>query len=214
MAYSGVKKEMVGRRFSDLLVLSEVTERDKNSHIVYLCVCLCGKKKEILGASIRSGATKSCGCGQRRAATKHGKDGTATYRAWISMKSRCNNPRSRNYGNYGGRGISICDRWKSFGNFIADMGEVKKGLSIDRIDNNKGYTPSNCRWATAKEQSRNRRVTIKVRHNGKDMYMDDFAKEVGLSESGARKRVKRAYIKGVDGIFVKETDGKMGSTGR
>jgi hypothetical protein len=197
---------MVGMMFGKLHIVSEVKKRNKNGHITYNCLCLCGNKKEILGASIRSGATTSCGCSQKESATTHGMDGTPTYRVWISMKGRCSNESHKQYSEWGGRGISICKRWQSFDNFFFDMGVKPKGLSIDRVDNNKGYDKSNCRWATPKQQAQNRRVTILVFHKGKSMFIDEFSKCIGLSESGARKRVYRLYSKNIDGVFVKETD--------
>lgn len=111
---------------------------------------------------MKTGNTTSCGCRKKSvlgiSTTKHGKAGTRTHRIWKAMRSRCNNPNIPRYKDYGGRGITVCKRWDKFENFLADMGEAPDGHSIDRINNNKGYSPSNCKWSTPTEQNRNQRV--------------------------------------------------------
>jgi hypothetical protein len=131
-------------------------------------------------------------------------EGTPTYKTWAAMKVRCDPMSKQKYPNYAGRGIGVCDRWQTFENFYDDMGERPQGKSIDRIDNNKGYCPENCRWATPKQQCNNRRNTVYVKHNGKILNVWQFAKEIKLSESGALKRVHREYRKDRNGVFVKE----------
>lgn len=119
---------------------------------------------------------------------------TPTYRCWLDMKQRCNNPRSQQYKNYGARGISVCDRWmESFDNFLLDMGEKPIALTIDRIDNSKGYSPDNCRWATKRDQSRNQRTTVLITFNGLTMCRRDWAKKTGLHETTIQYRMNAGW---------------------
>lgn len=119
----------------------------------------------------------------------HKQSYTKLYRTWASMKDRCTNKRSKEYKSYGGRGIELCKRWMGFDNFYRDMGERPDGLSLDRIDNNKGYSPSNCRWATASQQSRNTSRNINLTHMGKTMCLSDWSKYVGITKASLRKRL-------------------------
>lgn len=127
----------------------------------WLCQCICGKQAIVVQQCLTSSHTKSCGCLRsdvaRAQETEHGQTGTQIYNCWKGMIDRCTNPRDKRYADYGGRGISVCTRWRVFANFLADMGPRPAGHSIDRIDNDGNYEPGNCRWATAKQQRGNRR---------------------------------------------------------
>jgi hypothetical protein len=139
-------------------------------HRKFNCLCDCGEKKSIVLKSLRNNHTISCGCFHKEVKTNHGLTGTYEYHIWNSMKQRCNNPKNISYKDYGGRGIKVCDRWlNSFNFFLEDMGKKPDGYSLDRINNDDGYKPTNCRWATMKEQSNNRRVVDKK--NKKDIYL-------------------------------------------
>lgn len=156
------KKDLKGKRFSRLVVIREAEKR-KGGQVYWCCQCDCGEEVNVLGSNLRRGMIRSCGCLRKEMNFKHGQTNgkgnpTSIYSIWNRMISRCSNPKDKKYNNYGGRGIIVCERWKQFTNFYYDMGDKPKNKSLDRIDNDGHYTPTNCRWATKKEQQDNRRV--------------------------------------------------------
>lgn len=154
-------QDLSGHKYNRLEVVG-YRGKDRHGNAKWLCKCECGTERVVLGMSLRSGNTKSCGCFQRDASvaynTIHKASKHPYYRTWRGIIDRCTNPNSRDYGAYGGRGIGVCDRWKNdFYKFVSDMGEKPtKSHSIDRVNNNEGYSPENCRWATKSTQSKNR----------------------------------------------------------
>lgn len=150
--------------------------------------CECGKKKPIRSSSVITGHTKSCGCLRLDNALAHGKSKTPEYKAWYNMKRRCYNPGLR-HSCYDG--VEVCDRWmRSFENFYKDMGDKPSDKhSLDRIDTNGNYEPSNCRWATAKEQVRNRNITKYFYHNGAMVTISDLSYTCGIKQNVLRARI-------------------------
>ena len=156
----------------------------------WLWRCECGTEKIIPAANVKNGNTKSCGCFNterlKERFTKHGMIDTPEYSTWGSMKDRC-----KRHSRYKNRGITVCDRWlESFENFYADMGDRPEGTSIDRIDNDKGYEPGNCRWATSKEQSRNKGWNIWVEYQGREWNLKDLGEWSGVGYQTLYQRHK------------------------
>ena len=155
----------LGQRFDELITVERLGLNRKQNRL-YRCLCDCGNETTVSGSDLKSGNTKSCGC-RRKAITRKrnklqsrwgGASKEPLYHTWAEMISRCYNENNLAYNNYGGRGIGVCDRWRlDPWAFFADMGQRPKGASIDRIDNDGNYEPSNCRWATPKQQSENQR---------------------------------------------------------
>jgi hypothetical protein len=147
-------KPMVGLRFGRLVVTGRASEIGVKP-VRWVALCDCGRFTEVVGAKLRNGHTQSCGCLQAESrikrATRHGLSHTRTHDIWQAMRRRCSRPDQPNYKYYGARGIKVCDRWQSFDNFLADMGECPEGHELDRIDGDGHYEPGNCRWVTHKE---------------------------------------------------------------
>lgn len=178
-------KDLTGKQFG-LLTVIERAGRNKHRRALWLCKCKCGNNKVITGAGLTRGNTNSCGCSSRNLAsekiTTHGNAGkgknrSTEYHTWSNMIQRCGNSNSKYYDIYGGRGISVCERWSnSFEDFLEDMGK-KPSLkhSIDRIDVNGNYEPNNCKWSTQIEQMRN--IRVRNKSGVKGVYFDDTSKK-------------------------------------
>lgn len=152
--------DLTNQTFGRLTVLRS-SGKSSIGEIMWLCECDCGNQITRPGSMLRRGQTKSCGCFRRERFFKHGhahsSDQSRTYHSWSGMRARCYYPKHKDFSNYGGRGIKVCERWNDFNNFLADMGERPHACTIDRIDSNGDYTPTNCRWATSSDQRKNQR---------------------------------------------------------
>lgn len=195
------KIDLVGQRFSKLVVLSEAG-RTSDGKVTWLCQCDCGNTKIVSGRHLRRGSVKACGCMQFIANKRHGMHATKIYKTWNGMVSRCTNPRNSRWNDYGGRGIEVCDRWKSFEGFYADMGDCPEGMSLDRVDVNGNYEPQNCRWATPKQQSRNRRDNRFVSWRGQTLTVAEWAEKMGMSKSVVLFRLKKWGNSDLDKVFL------------
>ena len=180
--------DLTGLRFSRLVVIGR-GQRTAGGQTTWLCKCDCGNEVTAQAANIKNGATRSCGCIRKEqlsvfntnTKTKHNLCKTSEYRIWGGMLTRCLNKNTQEYHNYGGRGINVCERWKSFENFLFDMGKrPSKNHSIDRIDVDGNYSKENCRWATFKEQCYNKRGTVYIEHKGEKKTICELAEMYSL----------------------------------
>lgn len=176
-------KDHTGQKYGKLTCVSYLGKSR------WLCKCDCGGESTVRSADLTTGNTKSCGCNHEH----HGLTHTPEFRVWVGILRRCYDLRSEDFKNYGERGILVCDRWRySFSNFYADMGQRPTPQhSIDRIDNNLGYSPENCQWSTRKEQGRNRRVNHFITHNGETLCLQDWANRIGIGHTSLLQRIKR-----------------------
>lgn len=191
--------DITGQTFGRLTALSRVGSL--GGAVLWLCDCVCGNRTTCTAKRLRSGNTKSCGClsseviaDRNRNASTHGKTNTPTFTAWVNMKQRCTNPKHKSYHRYGGRGITICERWlSSFEAFLEDMGEKPDGAQLDREDNTRGYTPDNCRWVTPEQNSNNREVCRFIEYMGKRQTIAQWAREIGCSRQALRFRIEQEW---------------------
>ena len=173
----------------------------------YFCRCDCGTLRTVKATSLTTKASVSCGCA-KPGSIKHGQVKSRTYKSWATMLSRCNNPKATRYDLYGGRGITVCNRWKDFRNFLEDMGERPEKTSIDRIDRNGNYEPANCRWATQKEQMNNMSRNILHTVGGNTLTTAQWLEHFGIKQSTFDQRV---YVYGWDRLVALTTPtGKRG----
>lgn len=188
--------DLSGQRYVRLVALHPVEIRP-NRHVVYACTCDCGSLIEASSSNLRSGHTRSCGCYNRDATSAanrtHGRSKTRLYGVWRQMMGRCYLSTAPNFKWYGARGIRVARRWHKFENFLADMGERPEGMTLDRVKVDKGYGPSNCRWATRQEQARNTRRNVYVTHNGRTQTISDWEREMGVQGDKFAKRLRRGW---------------------
>lgn len=190
-------QDLTKQRFGRLIVVKQI-EKNRWGHIKYLCKCDCGRQKIVVDSNLKFGSTKSCGCLVREGNnTKHGhkrkNKRSTTYQIWTTIIQRCTNPNHRNYSRYGGRGVTVCERWKSFENFLIDMGERPPNRQIDRINNNGGYDKKNCRWTTPKQNGRNRQNNRLITFNYKTQCLSAWAEQLNIHEETLRTRLNHNW---------------------
>ena len=204
--------DLTSQRFGRWTVISKVAEKNFRGEIRWNCVCDCGTQKTVLAGSLRKQISVSCGCYSADRTRKHGMEGTATYNCWANLLTRCRNVHNRQYNDYGGRGISVCERWHSFENFLADMGEKPEGFSIDRINNDGDYEPGNCRWASYRQQINNRRNTPMVMYQGETMAVSFLADKVGIRRKLLLDRIRRGLS--IEDAISPIRSGRYGQTSK
>jgi hypothetical protein len=187
---------LTGQKFDRLVVIKQVG-KSKTGGPLWLCRCVCGKETIVRSSNLKNGHTKSCGCLQKEIVTKHGynKKGAKTriYSIWEHIIQRCRNKNHKAYKNYGGRGIKVCNRWLDFKNFLKDVGEIPKGMEIDRINNDKGYSPKNFRLVTHQENNRNKRNNHIIPYNNKKYCLIELAEEYNINPHVLRSRLKLGW---------------------
>ena len=190
--------DLTGNRFGRLVVVSRA-ENGANWKTRWLCTCDCGETRTVYSDSLRSGKTQSCGCYHKEKAsqamtktkTTHGASRTRVYTVWQGMKQRCSDKSLRDYHRYGGRGIAVCERWiHSFENFIKDMGNPEAGMTLERENNDLGYSPDNCIWATMSVQANNRRSSRYITHDGLRLTHSQWSRRLGGSGTLVHSRIK------------------------
>ncbi len=188
--------DRVGERHGRLVVLYRAENKVEPSGAIraaWRCACDCGNGVTVTGHALAKGNTRSCGCLQKEAVSKasltHGKKGSDVYRVWSAMKQRCLNLNHQHFNVYGGRGITICDEWLSFEAFYRDMGDRPQGMTLERVDNNKGYEPGNVIWASRLTQANNRRDNVRLSYMGLTKTMAEWGRVTGLPSRAIAKRL-------------------------
>jgi hypothetical protein len=193
------KQDLTGQKFNMLKVIEE--DGKKSTQITWLCECDCGIRKVILGLHLKRGKIKSCGCHRKKINseihTKHGRNRvgkrTSEYITWANMIRRCSNPSDEFYSLYGGRGITVCENWKDFANFFADMGERPAGCSIERKDCDGNYCPENCVWADSIVQANNRSNNVVLEYQGRKQTAKQWSRELNIPYEALRQRLNRGW---------------------
>ena len=185
-------RDLSGRVYERLTVVDRAGTRGNNA--LWNCRCTCGTLTVVQSSHLNSGRIKSCGCYSRDQTMTHGKRRSRVYKIWDGMIQRCTNPNATGYNNYGGRGISVSESWMTFEGFYADMGDPPSSAhSLDRRDNDAGYSAANCRWATEEEQHNNRSDNHFLEYQGETKTIATWVRETGLSKDTILKRLKRGW---------------------
>ncbi len=190
--------DLTGQKFGRLTIIRRIND-DKRGQSYWLCKCNCGEEKVIHGSSLKNGGTKSCGCLRKEQlverSIKHGhskrENKSRTYRSWQHMKERCININCKDYKYYGDRGITVCERWMEFTNFLEDMGEAPAGLQLERGNNDLGYYKENCLWTTSRNQACNRRNNHLITFDDKTQTMIEWSEETHIPYDVLKLRINR-----------------------
>ena len=180
-------KDLIGRRFSRLVVIS--VESIGRRHVRYNCVCDCGKSSVAQDTNLETRHTRSCGCLALELSTKHGHSKTRTYNIWKGMMHRCLNPKNDKYHRYGAKGITVHESWRDFLCFLKDMGEAPDGLTLDRENTNGNYEPGNCRWVSMLVQQNNRNNNRIIEHQGIKYTLSQASKKFDIPWSTLNNRI-------------------------
>jgi hypothetical protein len=194
--------DLTGQRYGRLAVISFANSNGRT--VRWHCKCDCGAERIVSTTSLRSGTSQSCGCYARERTSEtsfvHGMSNTKIYRLWRSMHERCYDPKNNSYRYYGAKGITVCERWHQFENFYADMGERPADMSLDRIKSTKEYSKENCRWATLKDQARNRRSSRFLTFKGETKTVAEWAEIIGVHQNCLYGRLNRERMSVEDAL--------------
>ena len=184
-------KDLTGNTFGEWSVLSEAA-RDASNRRTWLCSCTCGTIKTVLQGNLTSGKSLRCRACTNKMSDRDKHENNRLYSTWKSMKTRCNNPNTESYKYYGGRGISVCEEWNSFDKFVSDMSPTfKEGLTLERVDNNLGYSVENCEWVTRLVQANNQRSNLSLEYEGEYITEAELARRTGVSRTTIQARRNR-----------------------
>lgn len=200
MAFNDLSNQKFG-----MLTAIKVVGKNSKGESIWECVCECGNIANVTCTNLKRGHTKSCGCYKKICSITHNESKTRLYKIWKGMKNRCYNIQTPKYKSYGGRGIIVCDEWlenyPSFKKWAVENG-YKDNLTIDRIDNNKGYSPHNCRWVTNKVQSNNKRNNCFINYLGQTLTISQWSEKIGITPSTIWARYK-VYKLPLEKVFYK-----------
>lgn len=185
-------EDITGQVFNHLTVVGISAKQITDGSFLWECQCVCGNTHYVTRARLRNGGIKSCGCMRHK--YSHGLSHTRAATAWRDMMNRCYNPDFLKFDGWGGRGITVDERWHSIENFWDDMGEPPEGLTLERINNELGYSLANCKWDTYRNQLRNRRNNVWVTAFGETAILMDWAEKSGLTFNTIRLRLKRGML--------------------
>jgi len=190
------RRDLTDRTFGRLVVI-RFARYQKSGGSVWLCKCECGKEVEVRRDHLTSGKTKSCSCLHKeivgKLKTTHGMHKSKEYKAWQHMRERCDDPNHPSFDRYGGRGITVCERWHKFENFFEDMGVAPLGYELDREKNDEGYDKGNCRWVTHKVNSRNKSCDVRITYNGVTKTWAEWADEAVVCFETFKGRIRKGW---------------------